>query len=134
MLLLLYLVGKCCMFVEKQSYFLLCPYITSKAALHDAGGLFSFPRWVRQNPKVVNVQRDVWRTSYLICHRVDYSQSQKSSTLLCLPPPDSYCFPKRVRIYYEHQLPEKSPETLLVWTCLRIAAGLNDCDGMRRLQ
>lgn len=90
-----------------------------RAALHDADGLFSFPRWVRQNPKVVNVQRNVWRTPYLICHRVDYSQSQKSSTLLCLPPSDRYCFPQRVRIYYEHQLPETmSPERLLVWTCL----------------
>lgn len=90
-----------------------------RPAQHDADGLFSFWRQVRQNPQVVNVQRDVWRTPYLICHRVDYSQSQKSSTLLCLPPPDRYCFPQRVRIYYEHQPPETmSPERLLVWTCL----------------
>lgn len=46
-----------------------------RAAPHDANGLFSFLRRVRQNPKVVNVQSDVWRMPYLICHRVDHSQS-----------------------------------------------------------
>lgn len=89
-----------------------------RAALHDSSGLFSFRKQVRKNLKVLNVQRDIWRIPYLICHRVGYSHSQMFSTLLWLLPPDRYCFPQRVGIYYEHQPPETmSPERLLVWTC-----------------
>lgn len=108
-----------------------CISITS-AALHKVDGLFLFPRQFRQNLKVVKVQGDVRRTPYLICHRVDYSQSQKSSTFHCLT---GMVFPKELEfIMSTSHLKRCRQKGCLSGRVCEIAAGLNDCDEMRRWQ
>lgn len=106
------------------------------AGPHNADGLFSFPRRARQNPQVVNARGGIC-VGHLISSVIELITANPRS----LPPSSAFhhltgiVLPKGLEfIMSAGRLKQVTRNAACLDVFVKFAAGLSDCDGMRRLQ